>query len=128
MLALSLLKTFKLIRPHPNGCFGGNLDGDLCFITWDDKLIPKKVDPMDYTAMRSHIMDHAVTLEVRSLLKCLSIACFFGLCVLLLICLSYLVKVRCQISILAKYIFTNCCDLSPKRVPHSNLMICIVSS
>jgi hypothetical protein len=73
-------------------------------------------------------MDHAVTLEVRSLLKCFSIACLFGLCILLLICLSYLVKVRCQISILAKYIFTNCCDLSPKRVPHSNLMICIVSS
>jgi hypothetical protein len=22
MLALSLLETFKLIRPHPNGCFG----------------------------------------------------------------------------------------------------------
>jgi hypothetical protein len=36
MLALSLLESFKLIRPHPNGCFKGDLDGDLCFITWDD--------------------------------------------------------------------------------------------
>lgn len=40
------------------------MDGDLFFITWDDKLIPEKVDaPMDYTATRPRIMDHAVTLE-----------------------------------------------------------------
>ncbi|CAL5068316.1 unnamed protein product [Urochloa decumbens] len=51
-------------RPHPNECSGGDLDGDLFFITWDDKLIPEKVDaPMDYTATRPRIMDHAVTLE-----------------------------------------------------------------
>ncbi|RLM75578.1 putative RNA-dependent RNA polymerase 2 [Panicum miliaceum] len=29
-------------RPHPNECSGGDLDGDLFFITWDDKLIPEK--------------------------------------------------------------------------------------
>ncbi|XP_008665291.1 uncharacterized protein [Zea mays] len=32
----------------------GDLDGDLCFITWDDKLIPKKVDPMDYCNEVTH--------------------------------------------------------------------------
>jgi len=65
MFALSLLEIFKLIRPHPNECSGGDLDGDLFFITWDDKLIPEKVDaPMDYTATRPRIMDHVVTLEV----------------------------------------------------------------
>ncbi|TVT98350.1 hypothetical protein EJB05_56354 [Eragrostis curvula] len=51
-------------RPHPNECSGGDLDGDLFFITWDDQLIPEKVDaPMDYTATRPRIMDHVVTLE-----------------------------------------------------------------
>ncbi|GJN02647.1 hypothetical protein PR202_ga20020 [Eleusine coracana subsp. coracana] len=51
-------------RPHPNECSGGDLDGDLFFITWDDKLIPEKVDaPMDYAATRPRIMDHVVTLE-----------------------------------------------------------------
>ncbi|CAN6268158.1 unnamed protein product [Urochloa humidicola] len=51
-------------RPHPNECSGGDLDGDLFFITWDDNLIPEKVDaPMDYTATRPRIMDHVVTLE-----------------------------------------------------------------
>ncbi|VAH90344.1 unnamed protein product [Triticum turgidum subsp. durum] len=48
-------------RPHPNECSGGDLDGDLYFITWDEKLIPEKVDsPMDYTAARPRIMDHVV--------------------------------------------------------------------
>ena len=65
MIALTLLEIFKLIRPHPNECSGGDLDGDLFFITWDDKLIPEKVDaPMDYTATRPRIMDHVVTFEV----------------------------------------------------------------
>lgn len=65
MFALSLPEIFKLIRPHPNECSGGDLDGDLFFITWDDKLIPEKVDaPMDYTATRPRILDHVVTLEV----------------------------------------------------------------
>jgi len=65
MIALTLLGIFELIRPHPNECSGGDLDGDLFFITWDDKLIPEKVDaPMDYTATRPRIMDHVVTFEV----------------------------------------------------------------
>lgn len=51
-------------RPHPNECSGGDLDGDLYFVTWDDKLIPEKADaPMDYTGARPRIMDHVVTLE-----------------------------------------------------------------
>jgi hypothetical protein len=96
MLALSLLEAFKLIRPHPNECSGGDLDGDLFFITWDDKLIPEKVDaPMDYTATRPRIMDHAVTLEVHSLLLSVSHPLIFSeLCILRMICCSYLVNVR----------------------------------
>ncbi|GMH21473.1 hypothetical protein Nepgr_023315 [Nepenthes gracilis] len=51
-------------RPHPNECSGGDLDGDLYFLSWDDKLIPPRtVAPMDYTARRPRIMDHNVTLE-----------------------------------------------------------------
>lgn len=51
-------------RPHPNECSGGDLDGDLYFISWDEKIIPPRtVSPMDYTASRPRIMDHDVTLE-----------------------------------------------------------------
>ncbi|XAR50155.1 RNA-directed RNA polymerase [Bertholletia excelsa] len=51
-------------RPHPNECSGGDLDGDLYFISWDKNLIPTQtVDPMDYTGRRPRIMDHDVTLE-----------------------------------------------------------------
>lgn len=52
-------------RPHPNECSGGDLDGDLYFISWDDSLIPgRTVTPMDYTGRRPRLMDHDVTLEV----------------------------------------------------------------
>ncbi|KAL3642459.1 RNA-dependent RNA polymerase 2 [Castilleja foliolosa] len=51
-------------RPHPNECSGGDLDGDLYFISWDENLIPPRtVTPMDYTGRRPRIMDHEVTLE-----------------------------------------------------------------
>ncbi|GAB2289531.1 RNA-dependent RNA polymerase 2 [Dionaea muscipula] len=51
-------------RPHPNECSGGDLDGDLYFISWDERIIPPRtVAPMDYTARRPRIMDHDVTLE-----------------------------------------------------------------
>lgn len=51
-------------RPHPNECSGGDLDGDLFFISWDKDLIPPQTDnPMDYTGRRPRIMDHKVTLE-----------------------------------------------------------------
>ncbi|GER56874.1 Rna-dependent RNA polymerase [Striga asiatica] len=51
-------------RPHPNECSGGDLDGDLYFISWDENLIPPRtVTPMDYTGRRARIMDHDVTLE-----------------------------------------------------------------
>ncbi|KAL0342811.1 UNVERIFIED_CONTAM: RNA-dependent RNA polymerase 2 [Sesamum calycinum] len=50
--------------PHPNECSGGDLDGDLYFISWDENLITARtVDPMDYTGRRPRIMDHDVTLE-----------------------------------------------------------------
>ncbi|KAG5056691.1 hypothetical protein AAZV13_05G032300 [Glycine max] len=51
-------------RPHPNECSGGDLDGDLFFISWDKDLIPCQTEaPMDYTGRRPRIMDHKVTLE-----------------------------------------------------------------
>nr|POF00746.1 rna-dependent rna polymerase 2 [Quercus suber] len=51
-------------RPHPNECSGGDLDGDLYFISWDKDLIPHQTEaPMDYTGRRPRIMDHDVTLE-----------------------------------------------------------------
>ncbi|KAL1818418.1 hypothetical protein ACET3Z_013287 [Daucus carota] len=51
-------------RPHPNECSGGDLDGDLYFISWDEKLIPPRtVAPMDYTGRRPRLMDHDVSLE-----------------------------------------------------------------
>ncbi|KAM7273819.1 hypothetical protein ACFE04_028483 [Oxalis oulophora] len=51
-------------RPHPNECSGGDLDGDLYFISWQDNLIPSDIEPpMDYTPRPPRIMEHDVTLE-----------------------------------------------------------------
>ncbi|KAF5192763.1 RNA-dependent RNA polymerase [Thalictrum thalictroides] len=51
-------------RPHSNECSGGDLDGDLFFVSWDENLIPTHTDtPMDYIARRPRILDHVVTLE-----------------------------------------------------------------
>ncbi|XP_039120524.1 probable RNA-dependent RNA polymerase 2 [Dioscorea cayenensis subsp. rotundata] len=51
-------------RPHPNECSGGDLDGDLYFVCWDENLIPQKTDePMDYTGRKPRFLDHAVTEE-----------------------------------------------------------------
>ncbi|KAE9602620.1 hypothetical protein Lal_00049832 [Lupinus albus] len=51
-------------RPHPNECSGGDLDGDLFFISWDKELIPCEIEaPMDYTGRRPRVMDHKVTIE-----------------------------------------------------------------
>ncbi|MED6106025.1 RNA-dependent RNA polymerase 2 [Stylosanthes scabra] len=51
-------------RPHPNECSGGDLDGDLFFLSWEEGMIPSHTDPpMDYTGRRPRIMDHDVRLE-----------------------------------------------------------------
>ncbi|KAG0466712.1 hypothetical protein HPP92_018292 [Vanilla planifolia] len=51
-------------RPHPNECSGGDLDGDLFFVSWDERLVPLQTDPpMDYIGLRPRLVDHEVTLE-----------------------------------------------------------------
>ncbi|CAI9108920.1 OLC1v1008628C2 [Oldenlandia corymbosa var. corymbosa] len=51
-------------RPHPSECSGGDLDGDLYFVSWDESLIPcQMVAPMDYTDRRKRLVDHDVILE-----------------------------------------------------------------
>lgn len=60
-----ILSRICVHRPHPNECSGGDLDGDLYFISWDKDLIPHQTEaPVDYTGRRPRIMDHDVTLEV----------------------------------------------------------------
>ena len=52
-------------RPHPNECSGSDLDGDLYFVTWDERLIPPVTEaPMDYHPPNPIILDHSPTLEV----------------------------------------------------------------
>lgn len=59
-----ILFPLKGVRPHPNECSGGDLDGDLYFVSWDENLIPfQTVTPMDYIDRRKRIVDHDVTLE-----------------------------------------------------------------
>ncbi|XP_052205932.1 probable RNA-dependent RNA polymerase 1 [Diospyros lotus] len=54
----------KGMRPHPNECSGSDLDGDIYFVCWDPDLIPsRQVEPMDYTAASSILLDHDVTIE-----------------------------------------------------------------
>lgn len=57
-------------RPHPNECSGSDLDGDVYFVTWDPMLIPpEQASPMDYTAAKSEVLDHDVTMEVMLLIN-----------------------------------------------------------
>ncbi|CAL9150062.1 probable RNA-dependent RNA polymerase 1 [Musa acuminata AAA Group] len=51
-------------RPHPDECSGGDLDGDIYFVSWDPELIPPRVvPPMEYTPAPTKELDHDVTIE-----------------------------------------------------------------
>lgn len=51
-------------RPHANEASGSDLDGDLYFVTWDEKLIPpgkKSWNPMDYSPAEAKQQPRPVT-------------------------------------------------------------------
>ncbi|KAG8051760.1 hypothetical protein GUJ93_ZPchr0001g32555 [Zizania palustris] len=57
-------------RPHANEASGSDLDGDLYFVTWDEKLIPpgkKSWNPMDYTPADAKQLPRQVSQHVCSI-------------------------------------------------------------
>ena len=59
-------------RPHPNEMSGSDLDGDKYFVTWLDKLIPKRrnEEAMDFTAPKKKTIEGKV--EVSDMIEFIS--------------------------------------------------------
>lgn len=56
-------------RPHPDEASGSDLDGDIYFVTWDDKLIPpckRSWKPMDYSPPEVKLLRREVSQNVSS--------------------------------------------------------------
>ena len=57
-------------RPHTDEMSGSDLDGDKYFVTWYDKLLPRRdenVDPMDFTSPEKIVLTRPV--EVSDMIQ-----------------------------------------------------------
>lgn len=70
MRQLENVLVFSQRGARPESCLmsGGDLDGDLYFVIWDDALVPHDEDaPLDYTPARKPVELHGRALYPRAL-------------------------------------------------------------
>ena len=95
LLELSDLVIFSGRSERPDPCLmsGGDLDGDLYFVVWDEELVPREEDaPLDYTpAEKPEPLDRALLLSsMPHVFLFTDPCCWCSLCFLML-----LVRVAC---------------------------------